>query len=56
MRNRLRRRLREAVRLSLAGLGPEWMVVVQARRPALKATFRDLGMEVDKLFSRCARS
>jgi ribonuclease P protein component len=56
VRNRLRRRLREAVRLSLDGLGAGWMVVIQARRPALAAPFESLRMEVEKLFSRCARS
>ncbi len=56
VRNRLRRRLREAVRLSLEGLGAGWMVVIQARSPALEAPFGSLRMEVEKLFSRCGRS
>jgi ribonuclease P protein component len=56
VRNRLRRRLREAVRLNLERLAPEWMVVVQARGTAMEAPFEDLKREIEKLFSRCARS
>ncbi len=54
-RNRIRRRLREAVRLSLPGLAPGWAVVVQGRKGALDAPFESLRKEVEKLFSRCAR-
>ena len=53
VRNRIRRRLREAVRLSFSGLAPGWAVVVQARKGALEAPFEDLRKEVEKLFSRC---
>ena len=56
VRNRIRRRLREAVRLSLGGLAPGWAVVVQARKGALDAPFEDLRKEVEKLFARCGRS
>jgi len=56
VRNRIRRRLREAVRLSLGGLAPGWAVVVQARKGALEAPFKDLRKEVEKLFARCGRS
>ena len=55
-RNRLRRRLREAARLSLDQLGPEWNVVFQARRATMEAPFASLKREVEKLFSRCGRS
>jgi ribonuclease P protein component len=55
VRNRLRRRVREAVRLNLERLGPEWMIVVNPRRTALDATFEELTGEVRKLFSRCGR-
>lgn len=53
VRNRIRRRLREAVRLSYSGLAPGWAVVVQARKGALEAPFEALRKEVEKLFSRC---
>jgi len=56
VRNRARRRLREAARLSLGQLPPEWAVVLQARRAVLDAPFADLKREVEKLFSRCERS
>jgi ribonuclease P protein component len=56
IRNRLKRRLREAVRLSLPQLEPQWNVVFQARLGALEAPFADLKREVEKLFSRCERS
>ena len=53
LRNRLRRRLREAVRLSLSRLGPRWLIVFNPRRKALDAPFEDLLAEVRKLFLRC---
>ncbi|MFB3778080.1 MAG: ribonuclease P protein component [Bryobacteraceae bacterium] len=56
VRNRLRRRLREAIRLSLSRLAPEWAVVVQVRRGAMNAPPADLEKEVERLFARCARS
>lgn len=53
VRNRIRRRLREAVRLNLEKLGPRWNVVLQARKAALTADFSDLNREIQRLFSRC---
>jgi ribonuclease P protein component len=53
LRNRLRRRLREAVRLSLSRLGPKWVIVFNPRRKTLDAPFEDLLAEVRKLFLRC---
>ena len=55
-RNRIRRRLREAVRVNLARLGSGWAVVFQVRRATGQAPFADLTREVEKLFARCARS
>jgi RNase P protein component len=42
--------------MNLGLLGPEWAVVVQARRAALEAPFADIKREVEKLFARCGRS
>ena len=56
IRNRVKRRLREAVRLNLGQLGPRWNVVLQARKPALKAALPDLAREVGRLFARCKPS
>lgn len=52
-RNRIRRRLREAVRCYLDRLNPQWTIVFNPRRKALEATFGDLQQEVEKLFRRC---
>jgi ribonuclease P protein component len=55
-RNRIKRRLREAVRLNLGQLGPRWNVVLQARKSALTAALPELVREVGRLFSRCGPS
>ncbi len=56
IRNRLRRRVREAVRLSLEQVAPEWAVVVQVRRAVLNAPFMELQREVARIFARCGTS
>jgi ribonuclease P protein component len=56
IRNRVKRRLREAVRPSLGQLGPQWNVVIQARLAVVKAPFPSLKREVERLFSRCGPS
>ncbi len=50
IRNRIKRRLREAVRLRLAALPPGWDVVFNPRRTVLDADFERLGAEVGRLF------
>ncbi len=52
-RNRLKRRIREAVRRQLGQLEPQWEIVINPRRAALSAEFRDIQQEVERLFSRC---
>ena len=52
-RNRIRRRIREAVRRQLRELGPEWEIVLNPRRAALEAPFAELSREIGRLFSRC---
>jgi ribonuclease P protein component len=52
-RNRIRRRMREAVRLDLPLLGARWDVVLNPRRAVLNAPFADVRTEVRKLISRC---
>lgn len=56
VRNRLKRRMREAVRLHLDELPPKWQVVFNPRKPLLAAPFPAIEQEVRKLFSRCANS
>lgn len=55
-RNRIRRRLREAVRTRLFKLGPRWDVVFNPRKSVLKAPIEDLEKEVDRVFRRCKSS
>jgi len=53
VRNRIRRRVREAVRLHLEQLSSEWSIVFNPRRQAMEAPFPALEREVEKLFERC---
>lgn len=52
VRNRIKRRLREAVRVQLASLGPGWEVVFNPRRSVLEAEFPRLTAEVARLFAQ----
>ena len=53
VRNRLRRRVREAVRIERSAFGASWMVVFNPRRAAADAPFEELRREVAKVASRC---
>jgi ribonuclease P protein component len=53
VRNRIRRRVREAVRLHLEQLNPEWSIVFNPRRKAMEAPFPELEREILRLFQRC---
>lgn len=55
-RNRAKRRIREALRLRLPELAPQWDIVVNPRRQVLEATPEDLRREVDRIVRRCANS
>jgi len=52
-RNRIKRRLREAVRLRLDGLNPSWSIVINPRSRSLEAPAAELEREVERLFQRC---
>ena len=52
VRNRIRRRLREAVRFELESLSPEWSIVFNPRRKAIDCPLPDLQAEVKRLFLR----
>lgn len=54
-RNRVKRRLREALRVRLPEVGTEWDIVINPRRAALKATPEELRREVDRLVRQCAK-
>ncbi|HEY1239145.1 MAG TPA: ribonuclease P protein component [Bryobacteraceae bacterium] len=53
VRNRIKRRLREAVRGSLDRLNSQWSIVINPRRKALDAPMAELRQEVERLFLRC---
>jgi ribonuclease P protein component len=53
IRNRMRRRLREAVRLHLHEVSREWAIVFNPRRAVLEAPFPAIEREVQRVFSRC---
>jgi len=53
VRNRIKRRVREAVRLHLERLNPQWSIVINPRRKALDAPMPELEREVERLFLRC---
>lgn len=53
MRNRTKRRVREAVRLRLDLLNPQWSIVLNPRRKAMEAPFQELEREVERLFHQC---
>jgi ribonuclease P protein component len=52
-RNRIRRRMREAVRLELEQLNPQWSIVINPRRKALEAPAPEVRREIERLFRRC---
>jgi ribonuclease P protein component len=61
IRNRIRRRVREAVRIELdrfesGELSPAWWIVFNPRRKALDCPFTELQAEVKRLFLRCVPS
>ncbi len=56
LRNRIRRRLREAVRLELASLSSEWSIVFNPRRRTLDCVFTELQAEVHRLFIKCSQN
>jgi len=53
VRNRIKRRVREAVRFHLNQLSPEWSIVINPRRKALDAPLPELEREVVRLLLRC---
>jgi ribonuclease P protein component len=56
VRNRIKRRMREAVRKQLHSLEPQWQIVLNPRRASLAGPMPSLEQEVGKLFSRCKGS
>jgi ribonuclease P protein component len=52
-RNRMRRRLREAIRLEFHRVSPRWDIVINPRRALENASWDSIQNEVRKLVSRC---
>jgi ribonuclease P protein component len=55
-RNRLKRRMKEAVRSQLHAMPPNWAVVFNPRRSVLDTPFEELCREVGRIFARCNES
>ena len=55
VRNRAKRRLREALRVRLPEVAPEWDIVINPRRPAIAAPVEELRREVDRLVAQCRK-
>jgi ribonuclease P protein component len=55
-RNRMKRRMREAVRAELPYLKGNWAIVFNPRRAVLGAAFDDLRREVARILGRCNES
>jgi len=53
VRNRIKRRFREAVRSCLDGLNPEWSIVINPRRKALETPLPEIIRAVSNLFAWC---
>ena len=53
VRNRIKRRFREAVRFTLDRLNPQWSIVINPRLKALHTPLPELEREVERLFLRC---
>jgi len=54
IRNRIKRRVREAVRARLELAGAGWEIVINPRLRAKTAPFAQIEREIEKLFQRCA--
>jgi len=55
LRNRVKRRIREALRMRLPEVAPEWDIVINPRRPAIAAPVEELRREVDRLVAQCRK-
>lgn len=56
VRNRLKRRMREAVRSQIARISGNYAIVFNPRRAVLDVPFEDLCREIGRVFARCKES
>jgi ribonuclease P protein component len=56
VRNRLKRRMREAVRTHLTAAPGNWVIVFNPRRNVATAPFEDLCREIGRILERCRHS
>jgi len=56
LRNRIKRRMREAVRNQINTAPGNWAIVFNPRRSVLEAPFEDLRREVGRILERCKLS
>ena len=54
IRNRVKRRVREAVRVRMDQVAAGWEIVINPRLRAMTVPFPQLEKEVERLFQRCA--
>ena len=54
LRNRVKRRMRESVRLRMNQIQPGWDCVIIARSPVRKATYGQIDGTITRLFDRAA--
>jgi ribonuclease P protein component len=55
LRNRVKRRMREVLRIRFEDISPQWDIVINPRRAALKASPEQLRRELDRLVTRCGK-
>jgi ribonuclease P protein component len=53
VRNRIKRRLREAFRLHRAKIAPQWDIVLNPRLAALEAEFGEIEREMGRVIEKC---
>jgi ribonuclease P protein component len=53
VRNRIKRRIRDAFRLHRSEIGPQWDIVVNPRRAALGASFPEIERALGKVIEKC---
>ncbi len=56
VRNRIKRRFREAFRIHRAEFGPQWDIVINPRRAALMAEFPEIERGLRKVIEKCGHS